>query len=70
MITYITVTPAYGRDYKSAQAVKDDWNADKDFIIRDVGNPWSGKPINKPQADAAGYKVVARYARERKVVTL
>ena len=29
----ITLTPAYGRDYKSKAAVLEDWNAGKDFII-------------------------------------
>jgi hypothetical protein len=29
----MTVTPAYGRDYKSAAAARADWNAGKDFRI-------------------------------------
>lgn len=28
----ITLTPAYGRDYKSKAAVLDDWEDNKDFI--------------------------------------
>lgn len=29
----ITLTPAYGRDYKFAKDVKADWESNKDFII-------------------------------------
>lgn len=32
---YISAIPAYGRDYKSAKAVLDDWMAGKDFLIQD-----------------------------------
>ena len=30
----LTVSGAYGRDYKHVKAIQDDWNADLDFIIR------------------------------------
>ena len=29
----MTIIPAYGRDYKSAKAARDDWNSGKDFRI-------------------------------------
>ena len=45
----MTLIPAYGRDYKSAKAVKEDWDANKDFIIADVSSRWNGKPVNKEQ---------------------
>jgi deoxyxylulose-5-phosphate synthase len=32
MTTFLTVIPAYGRDYKSAKAAKEDWHSGKDFI--------------------------------------
>lgn len=35
MAQYLSVIPAYGRDYKSAKAVRDDWNTGKDFLIQD-----------------------------------
>ncbi|MFA6958597.1 MAG: hypothetical protein WC538_22230 [Thermoanaerobaculia bacterium] len=45
----ITVTPAYGRDYKSAAAAKADWDANKDFAIASV---WTGGTyINKEDAE-------------------
>ena len=43
---YPTVTPAYGRDYKSGKAAKADWKAGKDFILQDFTSPYDGKPVN------------------------
>lgn len=34
MSNYVTLTPAYGRDYKSRPAVITDWEAGKDFTIQ------------------------------------
>lgn len=45
-----TLTPAYGRDYKTAKEVKAAWDAQKDFIIADFFSPYDGKPMNKQQA--------------------
>jgi hypothetical protein len=42
----MTVTPAYGRDYKTAKAAKADWKAGKDWIIADISNPYDGKPVS------------------------
>jgi len=55
----ITVVPAYGRDYTSKAKVLVDWNADKDFIIQDISNPYDGKPANK--SDLNGFSVHIRY---------
>jgi len=52
----IILVPAYGRDYKSAKAVKADFDADKDFTIQDVSCKWNGKCVNKPQLIEAGYE--------------
>ena len=43
----ITMTPAYGRDYKTAKAAKASWYAGDDWIINDVTNRWDGKPANR-----------------------
>lgn len=32
-----TLTPAYGRDYKSVKELMDDWNSGKDFIRQPSG---------------------------------
>jgi len=61
---HITVVPAYGRDYKNAPSAKADWAAGLDFI-----ETFSGKYINKPQADEAGMSVTIRYANHRRVTS-
>lgn len=38
----LTLIPAYGRDYKSIKAVKQDWEAGKDFQIQDISSSWNG----------------------------
>lgn len=54
-----TLTPAYGRDYKSQAAVYDDLNADKDFVC----NP-SGQYTNRADLIGMGYtKVWIRYGK-------
>ena len=42
----MTLTPAYGRDYKTAKAAKDAWADGVDFIIADMSSPWNGKPTS------------------------
>jgi hypothetical protein len=63
----MTLTPAYGRDYKSQKAALEAFNAGQDFIIKDVFSPYDGKPVNKPQLVAAGTtRVCIRYGQLRK----
>jgi len=64
----VTVTPAYGRDYKSSAKALEDWYGGKDFILQDVQSPWDGKPINFSDAADAGLRVKIRYANNQKVV--
>ena len=61
----ITLTPAYGRDYKSKAAVLIDWNKGLDFIINDISSPWDGKPCNRQ--DLKNETVKFRYSRLTKV---
>jgi hypothetical protein len=65
----MTVSPAFGRDYKSKAAALADWAAGKDFLIEGVGR-WAGKPINKAQADADGIQVKIRFNGLRSVVAV
>jgi hypothetical protein len=61
-----TLTPAYGRDYKSKPAVLSDWLAGKDFMLEE---PWRAVPINEPDADkSASYNV--RYGKLERVAVL
>lgn len=64
-----TLTPAYGRDYKSAKEVRQDWDSSKDFIIADNFDPYDGKPINREDAMKAGIRQVGiRYQGSTKQV--
>lgn len=40
------LTPAYSRDYKTAQECEDDFRAGKDFIFHDPSSRWDGKPCS------------------------
>jgi len=64
----ITLTPAYGRDYKSVKALKEDIAANKDFILNDMFSPWNGKPCSP--SDFKGQKVQFRYAKLAKVTII
>lgn len=47
---YMTLVPAYGRDYKSSKEVKQDWANGKDFRIADMSSPDNGRYVNKQNA--------------------
>lgn len=63
---YLTVVPAYGRDYKNKKEVQTDWDAGKDFLIQTFG-PNDGRYINKQDAQnfkpAGGLTLNIRYKR-------
>ena len=65
-----TVTPAYGRDYKSKKAALADWNANEDFIINDMSNRWDGKPVNKAGAKEGKLSIMIRYDQLRKITNV
>jgi len=65
---YVTLQPAYGRDYKTAAAVTADWNADKDFIISSIGHQFDGKPINRSQSLRTSDKYTIRFFGSRKTI--
>lgn len=66
---YITVVPAYGRDYKSQKEVQEAWDANKDFQC--VGVFQYGY-INKLDRDkySPDDQVSVRYANQRKTYTV
>lgn len=39
---WLTVVPAYGRDYVTATQALADWQEGKDFRIMDIGCAWDG----------------------------
>lgn len=62
--TYLEVTPAYGRDYKSQAEVKKAYAEGQDFH-----SPMEGY-VNKQDAERDGIKLMIRYAKLQKVIVL
>ena len=63
---YLTLLPAYGRDYKSKKLIIDDLNNNKDFL-----ESTSLKAINKQQfkeLNISSFNV--RYDQQRKVTNI
>lgn len=63
---YITVTPAYGRDYKSSRDALADWHAGKDFEIQDY--QYSGY-VNK-NCVPPEWVITIRYKNRSRVVNV
>ncbi len=53
----MTLTPAYGRDYKTADAAKTSWYKNDGWIVADISSRWSGKPVNRSQLLESGEDV-------------
>jgi hypothetical protein len=69
MAEWIDVVPAYGADYKTQKAVKEAWEAGKDFQVVSYG-PMGGKYLNNRDARtyAPGAHIMVRYSNRSKVV--
>ena len=65
-MAYITVSGAYGRDYKSAKDALADWRAGKDFVIRTFGSDEGRYCSNADFANGPDH-VQIRYAADRKI---
>ena len=65
----LTLTPAYGRDYKTAKKAKEDWKAGKDFIITDSFHPYDGKPMSIRDAKPKE-KFLIRFNRLTRITTV
>tara|TARA_Y100000114_G_scaffold99493_1_gene92663 strand:+ start:390 stop:608 length:219 start_codon:yes stop_codon:yes gene_type:complete len=65
-MNFITLLPAYGRDYKTKKSIINDLNALKDFVISNTG-----QYINKPQfkeLNISSFNV--RYDSHRKITNI
>jgi hypothetical protein len=60
MPRYVTVIPAYGRDYTEEADALADWNAEKDFLIQDFELP--SQYINRQQVPR-GWEISIRFNR-------
>lgn len=65
---YITVRPAYGRNYKTKAEVLEAWKEGKDFQIVDLFNG-PGRYLNYLEAPK-GSTVNVRYDNDRKVLPI
>jgi len=68
-MSIVTLTPAYGRDYKSSQAVKADFESNKDFVFNNIMSPYDGKFCSKSQF-SEGTILHLRYNQNRDVIVL
>ena len=64
-MTFLTVVPAYGRDYTTAKDAKADWKDGKDFIIANAFHRYDGKPMSN--RDTTGETIMIRFNRLTKV---
>ena len=62
----ITVSGAYGRDYKSKAAALADWHDGRDFISRGLHSGY----LNNADAEHLGLSVTIRYDQDRRSVVV
>ena len=51
-MSFLTLTPAYGRDYKNKKDVEADWTNRKDFMIASIGHLYNGSYCSINDASA------------------
>ena len=61
---YVTVTPAYGRDYTSKAAALKDWNEGLDFVDSRTNQYMSIRDADKAGSNMT---VMIRYSKLRKI---
>lgn len=54
---WMTLVPAYGRDYKTADEVLKDWIGQKDFLVQDISWPGNGRYVNRQDAENPEYSL-------------
>jgi len=60
---YLTVIPAYGRDYLTAKEVRAAWEAGHDFLIQDISSAYDGKYVSSGDDLPKATLIRARYKR-------
>lgn len=66
----MTLTPAYGRDYKSKKEVIAAWEAGKDFIVADMFGGNCGRCVNKDDAASVRETIYIRYKNLTQIMKL
>jgi hypothetical protein len=65
---YITLEPAYGRDYKTQKEVKAALDAGKDFQVNAFLSPDDGRMVNKQDLEAmAPIEAHIRFKRQMNI---
>lgn len=62
---YLTLIPAYGRDYKSGKDAAEAFDAGVDWVICDHFHADDGRHVSK--SDLSGYTVNLRYKQLRNI---
>ena len=71
MPDYLSVRPAYGRDYRSKKSLLSDWDEGKDFIITNITHRDCGRYVNVTDLKKEGHVLVnARYNNLRNVCVI
>ena len=65
----VTLTPAYGRDYKNKKDVLRDWKEGKDFTIASMMHPYNGKYTSIRDHASLG-SVSIRYKNSQEIVVV
>lgn len=68
-MAYLTVVPAYGRDYASQKAVRAAWAEGNDFQVNDMFSPDDGRYVNCNDLPA-GTKLQVRFHKLTKTMIL
>ena len=67
--TYLTVVPAYGRDYRTKREVAEAWANGKDFRISDFFSPDDGRYVSIRDCPP-NTQIHVRYDKLRKVTVI
>ena len=65
----MTLTPAYGRDYKSAKAAKESFLGGQDWLVASVFHGQGYANVDDLTRSNPGQTVTLRYSGNRKVTT-
>lgn len=65
---WLTVVPAYGRSYATAEDATTDWLGGKDFQIADISSPWNGAYTSIRDHKGLDVTIKIRYFRHERFV--
>ena len=61
----VTLTPAYGRDYKTAKAAEVAFTSGKDWVVADIMHPFAGRYCSLRDFVKSGETVKLRFNKNR-----